>query len=62
MTIQKEVLDWKDIQRMVGCGESVSRKIIREIRAYCGLSPLPKGKIFIGEWKAYANREITNGR
>lgn len=57
---KKDWLDCIDIMRLLDCGEAVARRIIREIRYYCGFTLLPRGKVFISEYKAYVNKGAQN--
>ena len=58
---EKETLDRQDICEILNCGDGVARRVIREIREFCGFSPLPKGKIFVSEYKAYVAYQGQRG-
>lgn len=56
---EREFLTFRDIMKLHCCGEGLARKTIREIRNFCGYSPLPRGKVFIVEYIAWRDRGRT---
>ena len=52
---EKDVLNVDDIKTLLGCGDGVARRVIREIRDYCGFCPIPKGKVLTSEYRAWFN-------
>lgn len=60
MKIDKAYFDFVDIQKIFNVGECVARRIIREIRAFNGWSPLPKGKVLISEYENWVSNRGTS--
>lgn len=54
-TVKKAYYDYEDIMAMFDVGKTVGRRIIREIREYCGWSPIPRGKVTIPEFERWYN-------
>ena len=52
--MEKRYLDYTDIMNVYGVGQTVARKIIREIRhLYEDGHPLPLGKVFVSDLELY---------
>lgn len=55
--MERRFLDFHDIMKIYGVGESNARKIIREIRnLYEDGHPLPQGKVFVTDLDLYEQK------
>ncbi len=54
-TKKKLYYNYEDVMDLFDVSESVARRILREIRAFCGWSPIPKGKVTIVEFDRWYN-------
>ena len=54
--LEKRFYDFRDVMEIYGVGESIARKMIKEIRnIYEDGHPLPRGKVYATDLELYEN-------